>query len=288
MLKGLALTAFGFWSAVSLLIALLLFSLIIVLGSRNSGPILVVYGTGDGGPHPGNWNSNLAKIATNDPATTIFLWCGDVRLDGTASEWELFKQNYGALVNKTIPTPGNHDWTNRSAQGGYNSVFAGDPHADVNSYCKAETTDGWTFVQISTYSKSSACMKVLTDAMALPGTQKIVVTHEPRWSGGEHGSNPGQDDIWNPMIGHAFALVSGHDHDSQQLEQDGLVQIISACAGAKYYDATPVSSTVYYSKSVSDCTIARLTLSKGQAKTEWINGAGKVVFTKTYTTTPPS
>jgi len=156
--------------------------------------------------------------------------------------------------------------------------------ADTTTYCNAVAlSNGWQLFSINTYTRAVCLPKLTAWLTATPGTRKIVITHEPRFSGGSgHGSNTAQAPIWNAMVGHAFALVSGHDHDSQVIEQNGLVQIVNGCAGAPYYGVTPLAGEVYYSKSASDCTYDRFTLGSASVKVEAVHADGSVAFAKTY------
>ena len=160
------------------------------------------------------------RLIADNPAA--LLWAGDVRMTGTVAEWALYSANYGVLVNRTLPTPGNHDYG--LAKTGYNVTFKDDPMADTVTYCNAvNLSNGWQLFSINTYTQSACLPKLTAWLTATSGTRKIVLTHEPRFSGGSgHGSNTAQAPIWNAMMGHAFALVSGHDHDSQIIEQNGL------------------------------------------------------------------
>ena len=243
---------------------------------------LVVDAIGDAGPDLAHWNSPLATRLRGDHPAAL-LWAGDVRNTGTIQEWHLYDVNYGQLKSITLPTPGNHDWG--LAKTGYNHEFAsGAPWADTKTYCNAVALpNGWRLFSINTYSLAS-CLPMLTTWLnATPGTKKIVLTHEPRFSGGSgHGSSTAQAPIWDAMIGHAFALVSGHDHDSQVIEQNGVVQVVNGCAGAPYYSVTPIAGELYNSKSAADCTFDRFTLGAGTVKVEAVHADGSVAFTETF------
>lgn len=244
----------------------------------------VVDAIGDGGPDAAHWNSPLAaRLRADNPA--VFLWPGDVRMTGTPAEWRLYDDNYGALKPVTLPTPGNHDWGN--ATSGYDIEFGtGAPYADIDTYCNGITlANGWGMFSINSYDQAN-CLPKLKTFLATPGTRKIVVTHEPRYSGGSHGSDTAQDAIWQAMRGHAFAMVAGHDHDAQIIERDGLVQVVNGCAGADYYSVTPITGTVYYSTSAADCTFQRFTLGTNTVTLQAVHADGSIDFTKTYSVTP--
>lgn len=251
---------------------------------RTVAAVAVVDAIGDGGPAATDWNAGLsARIRADAPAA--LLWAGDVRMSGTPAEWALYDQHYGPLTPVTLPTPGNHDWA--SAATGYDVEFAGNaPYADIDDYCNGITLpNGWKLFSINSYG-IAGCLSELQAFLAAPGTRKIVVTHEPRYSGGSHGSDLGQDPIWQAMRGHAFALVAGHDHDGQLIERDGLVQSVSGCGGASYTNVTPISGTVYYTTSAADCTYQRFVLSTDTATVQAVRPDGSVAFTKTYPVTP--
>ena len=237
---------------------------------------------GDAGPDAARWNSALAARLRGD-RPSAFLWAGDVRDTGTVAEWRLYDVNYGELKSVTLPTPGNHDWG--LSKTGYNVEFSsGAPWADTRTYCNAVTlSNGWQLFSINTYTLSACLPKLTAWLDATPGTKKIVLTHEPRFSGGSgHGSSAAQAPIWNAMIGHAFALVSGHDHDSQVIEQSGLIQVVNGCAGAPYYAVTPIAGELYYSKSVADCSFDRFTLRASSVTLQAVHSDGTVAYSMTF------
>ena len=249
-----------------------------------SGTDVVVDAIGDGGPDMAHWNSALAaRLRSDNPS--VFLWAGDVRNTGTQAEWHLYDSNYGQLKSVTLPTPGNHDWG--LARTGYNVEFSsGAPWADTKTYCNAVLLpNGWRLFSINTYTLA-ACLPQLTAWLdATPGTRKIVLTHQPRFSGGNPVA-PALASIWNAMIGHAFALVAGHDHDVQVIERDGLVQAINGCAGATYLPVKPIAGETYYSKSAADCSFDRFTLRANSVTLQIVHAEGTIAYAKTYHVTP--
>jgi hypothetical protein len=251
--------------------------------SGSPGLTLTVDAISDGGPASSNWTNYGTRMAADNPAA--LLWAGDVRMTGTAAEWKLFDAVYGRFHLITVPTPGNHDWGN--APIGYNQEFNGDPYADTVSYCNAVTlSNGWQIFSINTYTRST-CLPALTAWLnGTPGTKKIVITHEPRFSGGSgHGSSTAQAPIWDAMAGHAIVLFSGHDHDSQVIESGGRVQVVNGCAGAAYYSVSPLTGEVYYSKSAADCSYDRFILGPTSITVQAIHLDGTVAFSKSYAVT---
>jgi hypothetical protein len=244
--------------------------------------LAVVDAIGDGGPDADDWNPALAAAIRSDHPK-VLLWAGDVRNKGTAAEWRRYDALYGPLVNLTLPTPGNHDWLSRAI--GYNIEFARDPLADTTTYCNAVILGGWRLFAINTYTRT-ACLPKLKLFLAARGTHKIVLTHEPRWSGGvEHGSILDQAPIWDAMRGHAIVLVSGHDHNAQVIVRDGLVQVVSGCAGAPYVRVVPIAGEVYYSKSAADCTFTRLLLGPAAVFVQEVRGNGQIAFSRRFPST---
>ena len=172
-------------------------------------------------------------------------------------------------------------------QVGFDQEFVGDPYTDTVNYCNAVTlANGWQVFSINTYTRSACLPKLTAWLNATPGTKKIVVSHEPRWSGGSgHGSSSAQAPIWDAMAGHAILLFSGHDHDSQVIENGGRVQVVNGCAGASYYGVSPISGEVYYSKSASDCSYDRFVLGPSSITVQAVHLDGTIAFSKTYAVT---
>lgn len=259
---------------------LLVFGFLVVAVIASSCTI-TVDAIGDGGPSSGNWTTAFGtRIAADNPA--YFLWLGDVRNSGTAAEWTLYHNVYGRFNAITIPTPGNHDWPNHAS--GYDPVFKSDPNArTARPWCnRIMTGNGWALISVNTYTKSSCAS--YASWMAAPGKRKIVLTHEPRYSGATgHGSDAGQQDLWGPMVGHAFALVSGHDHDGEVIQppgQGGLLQIVAGCAGAQYFSVSPIAGELFHTTSAANCTYARLSLGDTSAKVEMVTSKGTVAYSK--------
>lgn len=246
---------------------------------------VVVDAIGDGGPDVRDWDSALAAAIRPD-RPNVLLWAGDVRNHGTAAEWRLYHALYAALDTVTLPTPGNHDHDWRSRRTGYDVEFARDPLADTTTYCNAvRLGNGWRLFSINTYTRT-ACLPKLRAFLAAPGTRKIVLTHEPRWSGGiEHGSVLGQAPIWNAMRRHAVALVSGHDHNAQVIMRNGLLQVVTGCAGATYIPVAPIAGELFYSRSEADCTYTRLLLDPLALTVQEVRSDGRIAFSRRFAAT---
>jgi hypothetical protein len=88
--------------------------------------------------------------------------------------------------------------------------------------------------------------------------------------------------VWDAMKGHAIALLSGHDHDSQVIELDGMVQLVNGCAGADYYSVSPIAGEVYYSTSAADCTFDRFLLSADSVTIQAVHADGSIDFSRAY------
>jgi len=247
-------------------------------------------GISDGGPDAGHYIPNMAAAIKSD-SPNYFMWAGDVRDSGTAAQWNTWKSQYSQLVPISLAVTGNHDAPNASASGGFNSVFATAPLTVPGaSACGGFTlSNGWKVYEIG---ENANCVTPLTAFLATPGNRKIVIMHEPRYSGGSgHGSNSGKQAVWAAMFPtgqapHAFALFSGHDHDAQLIETAGGVQVVNGCAGAAYYSVSPIAGTLYYSKSSADCTFTRFILGPTSATIQFVHTNNVVAFGKTYVVTP--
>jgi hypothetical protein len=167
-----------------------------------------------------------------------FLYLGDVYEDGTALE---FRQNYdplyGSLARITDPTPGNHEWENRSS--GYYPYWRAKKGRRQPPW-SSTTVAGWQVLSLNSMAAHGPGSRQLRwlrrQLRATPGDCRIAFAHHPRYSAGEYEDDPGMASIWNALSGHARAYLSGHDHNLQRLRPvGGITHYIAGAGGASGY-----------------------------------------------------
>ena len=138
----------------------------------------------------------------------------------------------GSPTNRFWPAPGNHDWTPGDL-GPYTDYFelpGNERYYDVDlgivhlfvldsdghepDGTTAESAQGrWLEERLAS---SAACLDV-------------VVMHHPPYSSGAHGSSPGMR--WPFAAWGADVVLSGHDHDYERAEADGIPYFVTGLGG---------------------------------------------------------
>jgi len=151
---------------------------------------------------------------------------------GTYNGFQLsYGLTWGRFLGITHPVVGNHEYLTPGATGyfRYFGTLAGDPTQGYYSY----ELGSWHVVVLNSQCEfvggcgaGSAQEKWLRSDLASHKSQcTLAAWHEPRWSSGEHHSNPALDAFWRDLhFAGAEVVLSGHDHDYerfQALDADG-------------------------------------------------------------------
>lgn len=146
-----------------------------------------------------------------------------------------YAPTWGRYLSITHPVLGNHEFKTPKAQGyfPYFGAAAGDPDKGYYSY----ELGAWHIVVLNSACRpaggcgaGSAQERWLkSDLAAHPTRCTLAAWHVPRWSSGEHGSNPAFDDFWRDLFdAGADVVLNGHDHDYERfapLGPDGEVDL---------------------------------------------------------------
>jgi Calcineurin-like phosphoesterase len=186
-----------------------------------TGPKVVVVGDIACPPAAATTSSRCRQGATARLARRLkprrVLAVGDLQYD--KGELKNFRRSYdkswGRLKQITRPVPGNHEYYTSGASG-YYTYFG-------------LTSPGYRAVRIGTwrvYLLNSVCSEIdcaaervwlRQDMNANPVRCSAVVMHYPRYSSGEHGSDPGMTRFWRIAHRHgADVALAGHDHDYER------------------------------------------------------------------------
>lgn len=180
----------------------------------------------------------------------------------------------GAVINRFFPVLGNHDWNARPGRGQpprpyidyftlpdgpgqerYYDVVWGPVHlfAVDSDYREPDGTEAgsvqWLWLR-QRLAKSTA-------------PWKLVITHEPPYSSGRHGSTTRLR--WPFQAWGATAVLSGHDHTYERLEIDGFPYFVNGLGGSsRYWFLLPAAgSQVRYNKDYGamliEATLQRIT-----------------------------
>jgi hypothetical protein len=235
-----------------------------------------VWAVGDGADAGTADDAVAAMIASRSP--DAFLYLGDVYERGTASEFTLnYGPGYGRLKPITKPTPGNHEWGNRSS--GYDPYWG--PSYSAPHYYSFDL-GSWHLISMNSeepHGDGSAQLNWLRgDLAARAGTCTIAYWHRPRYSAGSvHGDESSMEPVWQALVGHAAIVLAGHDHDYQRLKPiDGITSWVVGTGGHGHYGVDSSDSRLA-AWNASDYGALRLELSSGRADYAFVSAAGAVL-----------
>ena len=235
-----------------------------------------VWAVGDGA-FPGPSSRQVARLVARG-APTRFLYLGDVYPEGTAGNYARgYAPIYGSLAPITLPTPGNHEWGNRSQ--GYSRYWSRIIRGAPPSHY-AVTVAGWRIVSANSeepHGAGSRQVKWLRAQMAVPGTCKLVFWHRPRFSGGLHGDATDIAPLWNATLGHAALVLNGHDHDMQRMRPvRGVTELVSGAGGYIHYRVDTSHPRLAWSNDRVFGAV-RLDLRPGSARYSFVSAAGTIL-----------
>jgi calcineurin-like phosphoesterase family protein len=234
-----------------------------------SGARLMAVGDGANGSEDARAVVRMIEAAKPDR----LLYLGDVYENGTAEE---FRSNYdavfGALADRTWPTPGNHEWPDRET--GYLPYWHG-----IEPWF-AKRAGGWEILSLNSeapHDAGSPQLDWLQQQLARRDTTcRLAYWHRPRFSDGLHGDQPDMDPVWSALKGHAAIVVNGHDHDMQRFKPiDGITEYVSGAGGADRYPVQ-IDDRLAFSND-SDFGALRIDLRPGHASLAFLSAEGDVL-----------
>ncbi len=226
--------------------------------ARSTGPVHVV-AVGDIACPPGQrvTATTCRQGATAwltrrlDPDAVLAL--GDLQYDkGSLAGFRgSYDATWGSLRPRTLPVPGNHEYYTGGAAG-YYTYFARRQPGAPGYYVR--TLGTWRAYFLNSNCDRVDCAAEATwldrDLAAHPRRCSLVVSHHPRWSSGEHGSNPFVRRFYRIAFDHHVELMlSGHDHHYERFVPKrpdgtraprGVVQFVSGTGGKSFYPADDV------------------------------------------------
>lgn len=158
------------------------------------------------------------------------------------------KYGPGAKENRFFPALGNHDWRTPDLK----------PHTDYFVLPGNERfySVSWGPVDVfivdsdphepAGVAADSAQAKWLEQQMrAADGPWKLVVMHHPPYSSGDHGSS--EELRWPYAEWGATAVIAGHDHHYERIEQDGILYFVNGLGGnpKRYGVNDPIAGSAF-------------------------------------------
>jgi len=196
------------------------------------------------------WRADEATARLLDRIDGVVAPLGDlVYQDGTPQQFaRCYGPTWGRHLERTRPTPGNHDYRYRDGAGywAYFGPRAGERGRGWHSY----ELDGWHVVVLNSEEKLDAGSEQLrwleADLRAHPARCTLVYAHRPRFSSGKHGGSRRMIDAYRVMYEHGVdVLLGGHDHhyerfapqdpDGRRDARRGIRQFVVGTGGAPTY-----------------------------------------------------
>lgn len=215
----------------------------------------------------------------------LLLYLGDVYERGTADEFRRrYDPLYGALAQRTLPTPGNHEWPLRGD--GYRPYWRAAHGRPVPDWQKRRIA-GWEILSLNSeapHGPGSAQLAWLRTATARPGTCRIAIFHRPRYSTGWHGDQADIAPLWDALSGRSRLVLSGHDHDMQRFaDREGLRQLVAGAGGRPNVPLAGRSrARLLFAERLRPGAL-RLRLSPGRARIDFVATSGRVLDRSTAT-----
>lgn len=229
-----------------------------------------LWAVGDAGSPGARGVGDLIRQARPDR----LLYLGDVYPGGKEEDFQEFAQAFRGLLDRTAPTPGNHDWP--EAVDGY-EPFWRDVTGETPPTFYAFQAGGWQVLSAnSEHSDQDAVARWLEDRTAGGGTCRVVFWHRPRFSAGPRGNENDVQELWEAVRGRARILIGAHEHDMQRLApNEGVVQFVSGAGGFGHHDVAD-EDRVRFSDSTHDGAL-RLRLRPRVARWAFVAVDGRVL-----------
>jgi hypothetical protein len=136
---------------------------------------------------------------------------------GSATQFEeCYAPSWGRFLNRTRPSPGNHDYATADAAGyfGYFGTRAGPDERGYYAY----DYGSWRIYSLNSERVTDAQLAWLeADLAANPTRCTLAYWHRPLFSSGMHGNDPSVRPFWKLLYAAgAEVILNGHDHDYER------------------------------------------------------------------------
>ncbi len=192
-----------------------------------------------------------AALITARPNDIVFTLGDNSNESGTAAQYaNCYATTWGAFLNRTRATVGNHDYMTSGAAP-YYSYFGAAAGPAGKGYYSYSLANNWHVIVLNAMCSSvggcgvgSAQETFLrNDLAANAGKHVIAMWHIPSFSsGGTHGNNSNYAAWWQDLYAaHADLVLDGHDHDyerfalqspSAQADPNGIREFVVGTGGA--------------------------------------------------------
>jgi Icc-related predicted phosphoesterase len=199
--------------------------------SSDTGSLLVLGDWGAGTAEQEEIASQMESYAASNPVQAILTTGDNFYLDDTEKMLQPFEWTEEAEIEFWL-TWGNHDVESPDRIDAVNEVFDSPPRWATISW--GETN---ILILDSTDGSSPAQLAYLEAEMGRIEVPTIVVIHHPPYSCSDHVGDESVRDEWLTRFDDDVVLVlSGHAHNYQRFEADGLPLIVSGGGGQALQD----------------------------------------------------
>lgn len=247
-----------------------------------------------------DWNPDfVVTVGDNDYSDGAYAGTNEGLELAVGQYFQEFIGNYrgqhgvGSDRNRFFPVPGDHDWgdncDNPSALDDYLEYFTlPDDGPGGERYYQFREGPAHFFAINSPWgcdpdgveSDSAQAQWFRDQAAASDAPFKVALLHHAPYTSGDHGPEDGEHVQW-PWSDWGFDLVlSGHDHDYERLERDGVTYVVNGLGGndRRGFLATAEGSIIRYFEKHG---AMRVTVSDSGLEASFITVDGEVIDTFT-------
>ncbi|EGF33215.1 Alkaline phosphatase [Oxalobacteraceae bacterium IMCC9480] len=219
--------------------------------------------------------AGLIAAGLAEDASAVVLTLGDnVYQSGTPAEHaDCYAPTWGRFKQRTLPSPGNHEYYSKDAAG-YYDYFGSLAGPDRRGYYSTGL-GGWHVMSLNSNLKGAAQQAQLdwlkADLAAHPSTCSLAFWHHPVQSSGGHGSDERMRAAWQLLADAGTDLIlSAHDHDYERFApqgpDDAMRQFVVGTGGA---ELSPFRFFVAGSETANNDTFGVLRLVLKATGYEW-------------------
>jgi hypothetical protein len=250
-------------------------------GTGAPSPPVVLAGAGDIGLCGSTGVAATAQLLDRIPGI-VFTTGDNAYPNGSAANFrDCYEPHWGRHKDRTLPTPGNHDYETPGGAGYYNYFGSSAGPSGLGYY--SYDAGSWHVIALNSeipVSHGSAQLQWLrADLQANRSPCTAAYWHRPLFTSGPNGPHPQMRDLWQTLYDfNADLIITGHDHLYERFApQDpngrhdparGIRQITIGTGGGPLY--TPVTSAPHSERLGSVYGILKLTLADGSYQWEFV------------------
>ncbi len=203
------------------------------VGTPEGDPVVTAVGDICGTPTDCVGTARLVSVI--DPARVLTLGDNE-QTEGTLAEYRShYAPNWGRLLAKTSPAPGNHEYLTPGASG-YFAYFGSRAPGPYYSF----NLGSWHIVsldsEIAVGPGSPQEQWFRADLAAHPNLCTLAYWHKPRWSSGHFGPIVKMDQMWRDAYAGGVDLVlSGHDHIYERFAPQSATGALDQAHGVRQF-----------------------------------------------------